>query len=116
MTRVKASTLLEVIVAMVIILIVFVMATGIFTKVIGSSPSVKQQQVRSLVSAVIQESFYTHHWKDESIEIDGIVLQKTVVPYLEYPDLLLISVIATEHGKEIGRSNQVIRKGKDDSQ
>ncbi|SDN35028.1 hypothetical protein SAMN05421820_107152 [Pedobacter steynii] len=111
----KASTLLEVIVAMVIIMIVFVLATGIFTKVIGSSASVKQQQVRSLSSGIIQESLTQHNWTDETVKIDSIVFQKTVLPYGTDPDLLQISVSAIEHGKEIGKSRRIVRKGRDDA-
>ncbi|RQO69384.1 hypothetical protein DBR43_14960 [Pedobacter sp. KBW06] len=111
----KASTLLEVIIAMLIILIVFVLATGIFTKVIVSSPSVKQQQVRSLSSGIIQESLYQRNWTDETIEIDRIVFRKTVLPYIDDPELLQISVSATEDGKEIGKSRQIVRKGREDA-
>jgi len=111
----KASTLLEVIVAMVIIMIVFVLASGIFAKVIGSSPSVKQQQVRALCSGIIQESLAQRNWTDEAIEIDSVVFQKTVLPYGNDPDLLQISVSAIEYGKEIGKSRQVVRKGRENA-
>lgn len=116
LSTLKASTLLEVIVAMVIIMIVFVLATGIFAKVIGSSPSVKQQQVRSLSSGIIQESLAQRNWIDETVEIDSVVFQKTVLPYKSDPDLLEISVLAIERGKEIGKSRQIVRKGGDNAE
>lgn len=114
LTKLKASTLLEVIVAMVIILIVFVLATGIFTRVISSSPSLKQQQVASFSSGIIQESLYKRNWTDERIEIDSMVFQKTVEPYMDDPDLVQISVIAFEQGREIGKFRQVVRKENDE--
>lgn len=116
LNSVKASTLLEVIVAMVIILIVFAVAINIFTKVVSTSPSVKQQQIRCLSAAIIEQSLYEHNWTDESVEIDSIVFQKTVVPYRNDSQVLEIVVIASERGKELGRSRQIIRKGRVDVQ
>ena len=114
LTSLKASTLLEVIVAMVIILIIFALATGIFTKVISTSPSVKQQQIRSLSTSIIEQSLYEHNWADESVEIDSLVFQKTVGPYGNDSNLLEIVVTTYECGKELSRSKQVVRKGRAD--
>lgn len=112
--QVKASTLLEVIIAMVIILIVFVIATGIYTNVIRSSPSVKAQQARALAMSMIRESIAERDWTDESTEKDSVRLSKTVIPYEGYTDLLLITVTATEHGKTVGQSKQIIKKPEDE--
>jgi Tfp pilus assembly protein PilE len=112
--QVKASTLLEVIIAMVIILVVFVIATGIYTNVIRSSPSVKAQQAKALAVSLIEESISEKDWTDKSIEKDSIRLNKTVIPYEGYADLLLITVTATEHGKTVGQSKQIIKKPEDE--
>lgn len=115
-SKVKASTLLEVIIAMVVIMIVFVIATGIYTNIIKSSPSIKQQQGRALALAIIQQSKLEHDWVEKSILVDSIILQKGVVPYLDYPDLLLITVTAKERGKEIGRVKQIVKRIEDERQ
>ncbi|MNV84118.1 hypothetical protein D3C71_1779740 [compost metagenome] len=114
-SKVRASTLLEVIVAMVIILIVFVMATGIFTNVIGSAPSVRQLQIRSIGSAIIQESLYQRNWNNETIQVDSIIFQKTVAPYQDSPNLLQINVVALERGKELGKLSHLVKKGRSDA-
>jgi len=111
--KLKASTLLEVIVAMVVILIVFVLATGIYANVVRSSPSVKQQRVKAMISGVIDHSIATGDWKDEVIMVDSISLQKTAVPYQTYPDLLLLQVLAVEGGKEIGKMKRIVQAGGD---
>ncbi|TKC09084.1 PulJ/GspJ family protein [Pedobacter frigoris] len=115
-SQVKAATLLEVIVAMVIIMIVFVIATAIYTNVIGSSPSLKQQQGRAVAAAVIKQSIAEQNWKDETVMLDSIVLQKSVVQYKTYDDLVMVTVVASEHGKEIGRSRQVVKKIEDEAE
>ncbi|TKC60298.1 hypothetical protein FBD94_15445 [Pedobacter hiemivivus] len=112
--KIKASTLLEVIVAMVVILIVFVLATGIYANVMRSSPSVKQQRVKAILSGWIAESIAAGNWKDEVIAIDSMAFQKTVTPYQTYPDLRLVKVVAIEQGKEIGVLKRVVKVGKDE--
>jgi len=108
--KVKASTLLEVIVAMVIIMIVFVVATSIYTNVIKSSPSIKQQQARALAIGVIQQSKLDNDWTESSVQVDSMILQKEVLPYEEYADLILIRVTAKEQGKEIGTVKQIVKR------
>jgi type II secretory pathway pseudopilin PulG len=107
--KIKASTLLEVIVAMVVILIVFVLATGIYANVMGSSPSVKQQQVKALMSGLIVKSITDSNWNDEEIMIDSISLIKKVLPYQDYADLKLLEVNAYKQNKEVGNIKRIVK-------
>lgn len=107
--KLKASTLLEVIVAMVVILIVFVLATGIYANVMRVSPSVKQQHIKALVTGLMEKSIIEGNWKDEVVEVDSLFLQKTVVPYQAYTDLLLMEVLVVEQGKEIGKVKRIVK-------
>ncbi len=107
--KLRASTLLEVIVAMVVILIVFVLATGIYANVMRVSPSVKQQQVKALISGLIEKSIAESNWNDEEIEVDSIYLLKKVLPYQDFIDLKLLQVIAIEQNKEIGNIKRIVR-------
>jgi type II secretory pathway pseudopilin PulG len=107
--KIKASTLLEVIVAMVVILIVFVLATGIYANVMRSSPSAKQQKVKALMSGIIEKSITESNWNDEEIMIDSIYLIKKVLPYRDYADLKLLQVNAIEQGKEVGNVKRIVK-------
>jgi len=109
--RVKASTLVEVIVAMVVIMVVFVLATGIYTGIVRSSPSFRQQQIHAKTLNVIAQSLADQNWEDEVMQSDSLELQKTVVPYENAEDLLLITVKAVERGTEIGVSRRVVKRG-----
>lgn len=108
--RVKASTLLEVIIAMVIILVVFSLSMGIYTHVISSTPSVKQQQVKIAAGSFIQQSINAHNWSDEQLTQDSIEMVKTVLPYEKYTDLLQITVTVYEQEKPIHQSRRIVRK------
>lgn len=114
--KVKASTLLEVIVAMVVIMVVFVIATGIYTNVIKSAPSIKQQQGRALALGIIAQSKLERDWTEKSILVDSVTLHKEVVPYQEYSDLLLIRVTAKERGREISQVKQIVKRIEDEHQ
>lgn len=107
--KLKASTLLEVIVAMVVIMIVFVLATGIYANVMRVSPSVKQQRIKALMTGLMEKSITEGNWQDELVAVDSLSLQKTVVPYGAYPDLLQMEVIVLEQGKEIAKIKQVVK-------
>jgi MFS superfamily sulfate permease-like transporter len=107
---VKASTLVEVIVAMVVIMVVFVLATGIYTGIVRSSPSFRQQQIRAKTENVIAQSITDGNWEDEVLQSDSLEMQKTVLPYENAEDLMLITVKALERGKEIGVSRRIVKR------
>lgn len=107
---IKASTLVEVIVAMVVIMVVFVLALGIYTGVLRSSPSFRQQEMRVKTENVLEQSVMERNWEDEVLVSDSIELQKTVAPYEQDTSLLLITVKAVERGKEIGLSRKIVKK------
>lgn len=109
--KLKASTLLEVIVAMVIIMIVFVLSTGIFSNIIRSSPSLKAQRINAISTGIIENSVTNKNWQDEVIHVDSMAFQKTVKRYLDQQDLILLSLSITESGKEIEK-REVVIKGK----
>lgn len=113
--KLSASTLLEVIVAMVVILIVFVLATGIYANVIRTSPSVKDQRVQSQATGLIQQSIVDDNWNNEEVVIDSVFYQKTVVQYQNIADLRLMQVVAVEQGKEIGTVRRIIKMRKDNA-
>lgn len=107
--KLKASTLLEVIVAMVIIMIVFVLATGIFSNVIRSSPSLKAQRIHSISDEIIQNCMISRNWQDEVIQVDSMVFQKKAKPYMGQSDLILLDLRVIEAGITIQKREVVIK-------
>lgn len=108
--KIKASTLLEVIIAMVIILVVFTLAIGVYNNVLRSSPSIKKEQVKALTDQVIEQSIKDEQWEDEDITIEGITIKKIVLPYETYKDLIVITATAFENGQQTGQSKRVVKK------
>lgn len=56
------------------------------------------------------------NWKDEVVTIDSMTFQKNVTPYLSYPDLRLLQVVAIEQGKEIGVVKRVVKMREDETE
>lgn len=112
--QVKASTLLEVIVAMVIILIVFVFATQIYTNVIRSSPSLKYQHARAAAESVMESSMQEDKWEDEVVQIDSMELDKKVETYKGYQDLYVLKIRVHRNGEELGVFNTILKKKRHD--
>lgn len=111
--QVKASTLLEVIVAMVIILVIFTLAMGIYNNVLSATSYVKHQQANALMEQLVRQSITQQNWKDEETTLDSISLKKTVNPYEQYTDLVIITVTAYQQDKQIGEYARIAKKSAD---
>ncbi|WP_158800288.1 hypothetical protein [Pedobacter sp. L105] len=109
-STVKASTLLEVIIAMVIILVVFSLAIGIYNNVLGSSTAAKTIRVNAMTDHLIRQSINENNWNDLDTLQDSINLKKTVVPYEKDTSLLQITITAFQQDKQIGQSRRIIKK------
>ena len=107
---VPASTLLEVITAMVIIMVVFVLAVGIYNNVLTSGLSIRKIQARALSEKMIAESVNEENWNDERLITGDLLLEKTVMPYLEYNDLVIITVTAFINNKKLSQVRQIVKK------
>jgi ABC-type lipoprotein release transport system permease subunit len=107
---VKASTLLETIIAMVIILVMFSLAIGIYNHVLSYSPTVKYEQAKTLCNEEIEHSVNEDDWTDKEQLQDSLVLKKTVINYDPYKDLVLVTVSAFEQDKQIAVVKRIVKK------
>lgn len=105
-----ASTLLETLIAMVIILVVFTLAIGIYNHVLSYTPTARYEQAKTLCNGVIEQSIMEENWTDAESMQDSILLKKTVLPYEKYADLVLITVTAVEQEKQIGLCKRIVKK------
>ncbi|WP_316833728.1 type II secretion system protein [Pedobacter nutrimenti] len=112
--KLKASTLLEVIVAMVIILIVFVMAAQIYANVVQSSPSAEQQYLRATAENYFQNSLEEKE-QDSAVLPDSTKIEKKTEAYAGYTDVFLCTVTFSRNGKNIGTYHRIIQKDKEEA-
>lgn len=109
-TKVPASTLLEVLVSMLIIMIVFSIAIGIYTRITSSQLSLSSRKAQQYMQRILAESKENKNWSDETLFADSISYKKTITDYPGYSDLLLISIQAEQNGKELAEMKEIVKK------
>lgn len=104
-----ASTLLEVLVSLVIILTVFTISMVIFTNVVTSGFSLNRQRIYSKMENIITESVSTEDYENKEIAMEGTFYQKTVKAYPDAAELMMIHVQAWENGVSVGSITRLVR-------
>ncbi len=113
--RVAASTLLEVIISMVIIMAVFTVAIGIYTKVTQSAFSFSRAGAQQQMKKILQESIENKDFEDAVVQVDSIEYTKTVTAYAGYSDLLYVKIEASQNGQRLAELKQIIKKQEDEN-
>src|SRR5688500_580384 len=99
--RLPGATIVETIVAMVIILVLFGMATTIFVQVSRHSFSMKRQQAADLINAYSLATGEERSFVNEEISKDGFVLKKEVVSYRGHEQLTAVTFRAMDSNNEL---------------
>lgn len=96
--KLKASTLIESIIAMVVVSVVFVVAMMTIGWGINAGQSPQITQANALIKNIGDQTESERRFFDESIELDGFVIEKTVTSENAANDLfrLKISVFNSE--------------------
>lgn len=79
--RVKGSTILEVIVSMVVIVVVFGIAMMIYTNVLRTSVSVKKIRAQAILSQTMLKAENNPESIAQSLTIDDFRVEQEVKPY-----------------------------------
>lgn len=114
--RLKASTLPEVIISMIIILLVFGLAMGIYANVWSHTYPVRRVKAAAMARQMMLQSIADHDWTDREEVQDSLVFKQVVIPCPGMPDLRQITVSAYENDQEIASSGVIARKGGDEHQ
>jgi len=80
-TRIKASTLVEVVVAMVVILVVFGIAMMIYTNVLRLSLSAKKIRAQALLQETLLKAEHTAGNTTQSFTLDDFRIEQEAAPY-----------------------------------
>ncbi len=108
--KVGASTLPEVLIAMIIIMSVFTIAITIYSRITVSGVSVTNTQVQGIMTQMIFTAVETNNWKEENVTLDSIYYQKTLSPYKDFKDLFIFQVTAKQEQKIIGSMRQILKR------
>lgn len=102
MVKIKASTLIEVLIAMVIIMIVFTLGIRIFNNVLYSSPASKKIQVRQQLD-VFSKAIRQRGYPAELELVVDSVLYKFAVDSNNVNGLKHVEITASYHDQHLGQ-------------
>ncbi len=107
----KASTLAEVIVAMVIMVSVFGIGMMIFTNVMRLSLSAKKIKAAAIVQGQLENAAATGQLPDEAIQIEEFKIVSRQVQVDNEPGLVVLQLIAYDAGQEkVIEAEEIISK------
>jgi type II secretory pathway pseudopilin PulG len=98
--RVKASTILEVIISMVIILLVFTIAMMISANVMRSSLSAKKISAQATLHELLIKAEQSKNLTSQTLTVDDLRIEQKIDPDINYPDLWNIHLIAYDINQE----------------
>ncbi|MDB5146207.1 MAG: hypothetical protein JWQ57_227 [Mucilaginibacter sp.] len=99
-TKIRASTILEVVVSMVIIILVFGIAMMIYTNVLRLSLSAKKIKAQAILQEIVLKSEQTKNLSTQSFIIDDFRVEQEIKPYLDDTLLNEIHVTAYDGNQE----------------
>ena len=107
--KIKGSTLIEVLVAMIIVMVTFGIAMAIFINVSSSDRHVQKLKAQLLLSEVAIRTKAENSFIDATIELENITLNKTITSYREIPGLNILLLEAFDiNGKKVAERKELI--------
>ena len=107
--RLKATTIIESMVAMVIIVVSFGIAMMIYMNVLSTDQLSPQTKADILLQEEMVETKKNRRFFKETKEIDGILLEKEVLPYPGSPDAYVIVLTMRDaKGKIIREVREIV--------
>jgi len=106
--RLPASSLLEVTVATVILVLVFGLAMGSLTRLTLTGPRQLELRSRQLVAHLAAETIREQAWHVRQWQEAGLLIEQEVIPSSDNQHLLTLRLTATAQGHRITRFQQLI--------
>ncbi|HWY38551.1 MAG TPA: hypothetical protein VNY73_08330 [Bacteroidia bacterium] len=109
MAKLNGNTLIETIVAMVVIIFCTTMATVIYLNVLASQNSAQKLRAFYLSKDAVQQSLVKKDFLDASTGVEGMKIEKTCKPYKGSTDLVCLKIVVTsEEGKKLWEQTEIV--------
>lgn len=106
--RLPASSLVEVTVASVILVLVFSLALGSLARLALTGPQQLQLRGQQLVARAAAETIRQRAWQAHSWREGAVDLEQEILAYPDAPYLINLRVTATVRGREVARLQQLV--------
>lgn len=109
MAKLSGNTLIETIVAMVIIIFCTTLAALIYLNVLSSQNTAQKLRAFYISKEVVLQSVSGKDFLDAAFKKDGLQVDKSCKPYKENSDLICIRVILKdEDGRKLWEQNEIV--------
>jgi len=105
---IKAFTIIESMVALVIIVITLSLSAMVIAKVTHTGMSREKQNAYMLVNALRNETLIQERFLDEQMEVNGYSLEKTILDYPKSETLKVLLIEAVKNKKKLYQSKEII--------
>jgi Tfp pilus assembly protein PilV len=106
--KLKAFSIIESMVSMVIVVIVFSLSTMAIANVTTTGMSKEKQDAYMLVKQMRNITLKSERFIDESVEEKGLIIQKTILNYNRSEDLRVLLIEALKDEKKLFESREII--------
>ncbi|WP_205511069.1 hypothetical protein [Longitalea arenae] len=110
--RLAAATIIETIVAMVIILVVFGITTSVLVQTSVRSFSIKKIKAAQLINTCFIKTTNEKAFMNEEIVMEEFVIRKEVQNYKDNEQLLAVTIIVSDNSKNELLSEQRLIRAK----
>ena len=113
--RVKASSLIETIVAMMIVMLVFFVAMSIYVNVLRNSISLSELSAAQQLQTLAQETIKNKSYFNETIDTETLTITKSCGNYGSYSELFLLNIEAQDKsGRIVATRKELILRSADE--
>jgi len=106
--RLRASSLVEVTVAVTILVLVFGLALMSFANLARTGPSITRLRAEQLTQQLAAETLRTHLWLNQATERGGFTLTQTITPFPSNPELIELEITARIGERDYSRYRQLV--------
>lgn len=99
--KIKAATLIESLIAMVIVMLCFGIAITVYVNVISSGNQAQKLRSRLLLKKIAVETKQSRVFLDEKITLDEVVVQKKITPYNGMKNLVQMNLKAYSNTEKL---------------
>lgn len=106
--KIKAFTIVESMVSMVIVMLVFSLTSMVIVNVIKSGVSRDKQNAYMFVNAIRNETIQQARFIDETVEVNDILIQKTILEYKKSENLKVLLIEAFKGETKLFESKEIV--------
>jgi competence protein ComGF len=106
--KIKAFSIIESMVSMVIVVLMFSLSALVISNGTKTGISKEKQSAYILVKSLRDETLKNARFIDEVVEVNGLLIEKTILDYNRNEELKILLVVASKGEEKLFESKELI--------